>query len=659
MSSAPTIDELRPAAADAVRTPPAPDQESGPPLTIVHVMTRLLLGGAEENTVSTCLHQAACGHKVTLMHGPGANTTWAERVGDRIELVAVDSLVHPISPLADLRAVRDLHRLYRQRRPDVVHTHESKAGIVGRLAAAVAGVPLIVHTIHIAPFEAVSAGKRRLYIAAEQACARLSHLLIAVSRGMQQAYLDAKVGGGVPITVIHSGMPLDRFSQASAPCDWRTRIGGWTGAKHPRFVLKVAAFEERKRQLPLLRAMAASLRDREDVCLLFAGDGPDRSRCEDEARALGIADKVRFLGHDPAPWELVALADVCVHAAEREGLPRSAVQAIAGGKPLVVASLPGIQEIITDGTNGIIAPSDDLDNLAAKLFDLLDSPARLAELQRGARATDVSSWREERMGERMDAAYAAARAVPPAPHRRITTIEFLGLPGSGKTTIARELLSLVRQDRGRVRFSRDIMGVDLPFAHRTVRRLALVARVFFRAPFTMSLACRRLTPHRAASKDGLKTRWNFLSVLAMQARPHGLLIADEGLAQAMWTARIHHGLDAAPADSMFDHLDRWIEETLFVRIDAPPAVARRRLAGRIQRTSRFQTVDSLADIALWARGDTAMERVAQDIEGELRRRDLHGRLIRIASDGNDTPLDRARHVRDYLAGLEHETSFQQ
>ncbi|HEX7857700.1 MAG TPA: glycosyltransferase [Sphingobium sp.] len=640
----------------AALTPSPAEEFPVRPLKIVHVITRLVLGGAEENTVATCLHQAACGHQVTLIHGPGADPIWAKRIGDRFRLISIDALVHPISPLADLVTLRDLRQLYRQLKPDIVHTHESKAGIVGRVAAAAARVPLIVHTIHIAPFVAVSGGQRRLYVDTERVCARFTHLLIAVSRGMQQAYLDAGIGGGVPIPVIHSGMPLERFTSAAPPSDWRSRIGGWNGKERPRFILKMAAFEERKRQSPLLRAMAEGLRKRSNACLLFAGDGPDRLRCEEDARALGIADKVRFLGHDPAPWELIALTDLCVHASEREGLPRTAVQAIAGGKPLVVARLPGIEEIVADNINGIITDADDLTMTAAEVFALLDSPDRLARLQHGARSTDVSSWREEMMGERIDRAYASASTGSVAQRPPITTIEFLGLPGSGKTTIARQLLSLLREQRAPVRISRDAMGDELPFLRRSLRRLALLARAFLRSPHAMFFASRGLALHQRGGKDAVKTRWNFLSVLAMQLRqrPNGLLIADQGLAQAIWTARIHHGRDAAPTKSVFDQLDGWIGETLFIHVEAPTAVAQQRLARRRRRTSRFQNAESIADISLWARGKEAIEHIADEIEEELERRRLPGRLLRIPSDGDDTPLDRAKHIRDHLRQLERD-----
>jgi thymidylate kinase len=251
------------------------------------------------------------------------------------------------------------------------------------------------------------------------------------------------------------------------------------------------------------------------------------------------------------------------------------------------------------------------------------------------------------MGERVDDAYLRAFA---ASRRPITMIEFIGLPGSGKTAIARKLLALLREDRPMVTFSRDKMGIDLPLMGRSLRRLALVLPVILRAPMKMCLASLRLTPERAFGKDALKTRWNFCSVLAMHVRRprNGLLIADEAVGQAIWTARVHHGRDAAPADRLFHRLHDWIGETLFIHVDAPVGVAQQRLAGRSQQSSRFQNGDRINDVELWARGEECMERVVREIGEELDRRNLHGRLLRIASDGDDTPLDRAKYIRDYL-----------
>ncbi|GAA4018934.1 hypothetical protein GCM10022280_18250 [Sphingomonas swuensis] len=600
------------------------------PLTIVHAITRLLLSGAEENTMATCLHQARCGHRVVLLHGPGADPSWRERFGDRMTFVDVPSLVHPLAPLADMQAVGDMRRLYRRFGADVVHTHGSKAGIVGRIAAALAGVSLVVHSIHIAPFLAVSRGQRLVYLAAERFCGRLTHLFIAVSRGMQQAFIDEGIGEGVPIQIVHSGMPVDRFIAASPPKNWAERIGGWSGAERPRFLLKVASFEPRKRQLALIRALAEGLRARPDVCLLLAGDGPERTRCEEEVATLGLTGQVRFLGHDPRPWELVALADIAVHAAEREGLPRTAVQAIAGGRPMVVAALPGIEEIIEDGVNGIVADPDEIGDIAHKIFALLDDPERLARMKRSAEQTDVSSWAEDRMGLRIDAAYAGVTAARER-RARIASIEFLGLPGAGKTTIARELRSLLRDRRGGVRYSREMMGDDLPLWRRSARRALLIAGAFLRRPWAPIAAARGLTPGQSSVRDRIKTRWNFWSVMAMQARttPPRLLINDQGLAQALWSARVQHGAAASCGNRRLPHCPGWLEQTLFVHVATPPLTARQRLSRRVRVTSRFQHPERRDDLALWEEGHQAIDRIERDLKDELEGAGLGDRLLRL------------------------------
>ena len=636
-------------------------EPASPPLHIVHVITRLLQGGAEENTVSTCLYQARQGHRVTLVHGPDSHPTWDARLSSKLRLMEVPTLQQSLNPLTDALAMRDLGTLFRELQPDVVHTHQSKAGIVGRLAAAAAGVPLVVHTVHIAPFLNVSGARRWLFAAAERLCAKSTHLFVAVSHGMRQAFLDEGIGRADNFHVIHSGMPLEKFISARPPADWRSRIGGWEGAERPKLVLMLASFEPRKRQRQLIEAIAPDLRDRPGLGLLFAGEGAELQRCTTLARELGVEGQVRFLGHDPAPHELIALADLCLLTSEREGLPRSVVQYLAGGKPVVLSYLPGVEEVVTDGVNGVIADPNDLRDAVAKLVRLAEDDAARARLEAGARETDVSRWREAAMGESIERAYRAARNALPstasAPRQgAIGAIEFFGLPGSGKTALARQVVSLLHSEGRSAALSRDVMGDRLGLARRSLRRLALIMRVLPLHIGRAYRATRCLPAAGSTRKDLLKSLWNYCSVLAM-ALNHarngkGTLVLDQGVAQALWSARMH-GVGSNPApDSASLTAGGCFDRSLFVRVETPTEVAAARLQRRRFKTSRMQRPDRIGQQSLWDKANEITTDLTGRIEAELERRHLRGRLIRVKSDDSSDPAETARVIVAHLALLE-------
>ncbi len=376
-------------------------------LHIVHVLTRLLRAGSEENTVATCRWQAAAGHRVTLIHGADFEPSWRAELAGQVTVLGVPEMVHPVQPHADWQAVAALKRVFRALDPDVIHTHQSKAGILGRFAASAVPGALVVHGIHILPFAGVGRLTRAAYIAAERIAARRTDVFVAVSDSVARAYVDARICARGRVHVVHSGMDLAPFRNARSPADAATLIGG---PDRPPVILMLAAFEKRKRHIPFLAIMPRIIAAVPNVRLLLAGAGPEEAAVRSAVRALNLDDHVVFCGHRPDPAALIALADLTVLTSVREGLPRVVVQSIAAGCPVVVTRLPGIDEIVSDGGNGCVTDADNLAQTADRIVGLLTDPAALDRLRRGAAATDVSDWSLDRLGARTTALYAAGLA---------------------------------------------------------------------------------------------------------------------------------------------------------------------------------------------------------------------------------------------------------
>lgn len=391
------------------------------PLRIAHVITRLINGGADENTVISCNQAVRFGHHVTLIHGAETRPEILSRVDEPVKIVELPSLVRPIAPLADVRALRGLARTFRGLRPDVVHTHTSKAGILGRLAARAASVPVVVHGVHIVPFINVGRLERFAYLHAERAVQGMTHAFVDVSAGVRDLCVEAGVGAPARHHVVESGFDLSRFRAAVPPLDWRDLLRlepDEPDDPPPPVVLMLAVFEARKRHTEFVERIPRVVARCPGVRFVFAGDGPLRDAIEARIRTLGIERNVVLTGFYQHPEQLIALADICLIASVREGLPRVLMQYLSGGKPVVATDLPCIDDVLRHDVNGLVAGCDDLDGLADAVVALLDEPARRARLARGAAATELSEWDMARMGERLEAIYAgvirerARRAVP-------------------------------------------------------------------------------------------------------------------------------------------------------------------------------------------------------------------------------------------------------
>jgi glycosyltransferase involved in cell wall biosynthesis len=376
------------------------------PLRIAHVITRLINGGADENTVISCNQAVRCRHHVTLIHGGETRPEILTRVDEPVKTVELPSLVRPIAPLADVRAVCDLVRTFHSLKPDVVHTHTSKAGILGRVAARAASVPVVVHGVHIVPFVNVGRLEAFAYLRAERAVEGMTDAFVDVSAGVRDLCVKAGVGAATRHHVVESGFELSRFRAASPPVEWGDLLQIEPGDPRPPVVLMLAVFEARKRHTELLERIPRVVARFPRVRFIFAGDGPLRDAMEARVRTLGVERNVVFTGFYQHPEQLIALADICLIASVREGLPRVLMQYLAGGTPVVATDLPCIDDVLRPDVNGLVVGSDDLDGLADAVVALLEDPARRARLARGAAATELSEWDMSRMGERLEAIYA-------------------------------------------------------------------------------------------------------------------------------------------------------------------------------------------------------------------------------------------------------------
>ncbi len=376
-------------------------------MRILHISTRLILGGSQENAVLSCEGQSRLGHDVHLAFGPiyGPEGSLLDRArdfrgpdGSAITTHEVPDLVRQVSPQRDARARRQLRALIRGVDPDIVHTHSSKAGVLGRSAgwAAPAGRrPGVVHTIHGPPFMPIEGGppqrallraKNRLYTTAERHAARRCHHIVSVADAMTEQYLARGIGRPAQYVTVRSGMEVDAFLVA-APGESRADARAELGLAEDDFVIgTVARLAEHKGHDDLLDALGAELRARPGWKLLWVGDGWWRDRLLQRAADLGLASQVITTGLVPPQRvaSMIRAMDVLAHPSYREGLPRTVPQALLCGVPVVAYDVDGTREACLDGQTGLLAPPGNIEKLRESICWMAEHEAeRRAMAERG------------------------------------------------------------------------------------------------------------------------------------------------------------------------------------------------------------------------------------------------------------------------------------
>ncbi|HTA94712.1 MAG TPA: glycosyltransferase family 4 protein [Verrucomicrobiae bacterium] len=343
-------------------------------MKITHIITRLVVGGAQENTVATVLGlREKFGVEVNLISGPtiGPEGSLESEFKNSSELLTtVPELVRPIHPLKDFAALRKLEKIFREQKPDIVHTHSGKAGILGRVAAKRAGVPIIIHTIHGPSFGKFQNGLSNfIFRAAEKYAACATTHFIVVADAMKNQYLAAGIGKPDQYAKIFSGFPLEPFLAAKNDLELRKKLGI---AADDFVVGKIARLFKLKGHDDLFAIAPELIRRNPKIKFLLVGDGEWRGRFEKMADELDLRNHFIFTGLIP-PDEVpkyVGIMDALVHLSLREGLPRALSQALAAGKPVVAYDCDGAREVCRDAETGFLIPPGDLKMLSGKIIQL-------------------------------------------------------------------------------------------------------------------------------------------------------------------------------------------------------------------------------------------------------------------------------------------------
>lgn len=378
-------------------------------MKIAHVITRMIVGGAQENTFLTCDGLQDRGHDVVLFSGPttGPEGSLVERCrAASFAFEEVPDLVRAVSPMRDWRTRRLLRRRFEEIRPDVVHTHSSKAGVLGRLAAHDAAVPLIVHTIHGMSFNRTQPWHvRAAYAAAERWCAKRGHVIVTVAEAMTDQALAAGIGRPEMYHTVRSGMVVadfdpDRYDPGAMRAAWG--IGG-----DEIVVGTVARLFRNKGYEQLLDIMDRAAREEPSLRFVWIGDGADRPAYEAELRRRGLADRTTLTGLLP-PTEMpgvLSAIDILAHTSQWEGLPRAVVQALLMKQSAVSFAIDGAPEVVVPGETGELADLDDLAGFADAVVSLARDPARRRRYGETGRSRCLREFDHHVMVERLEALY--------------------------------------------------------------------------------------------------------------------------------------------------------------------------------------------------------------------------------------------------------------
>lgn len=385
-------------------------------MKVVHIITRLILGGAQENTVLTCKLLAKRGHEVTLVTGPALGPEgdlYEQATGRGFDFIILDDLRRQINPHYDVPAYHYIKKILREIKPDIVHTHSAKAGILGRYAADSLkgkwgrGTPKVIHSIHGLAFHPYQNNLlNKFYIAVEKAAAKRTDFFISVADAMTNQALAAGIGSPDKFVTAYSAIDEDNFLKAVSSEQLRAFRYEYAIMPDDIVLVTIARLFHLKGHEFIIESAKRLAEQFPKVIWLFVGDGILAEKYKKWIHDLGLGHRFRFTGllsPDKIPLAIQA-SDILVHCSLREGLARTLPQAMLCGKPVISFDVDGAKEVVNENTGRLIQPKN-IERLTAACAELLGDKELREKLGHQGRESVVTKFAPDTMVDTIEAVY--------------------------------------------------------------------------------------------------------------------------------------------------------------------------------------------------------------------------------------------------------------
>jgi glycosyltransferase involved in cell wall biosynthesis len=345
-------------------------------IKVCHIITKMVYGGASIGTLHLVQKLPSRGFESTIICGRQSSNEGdllVDAANDGFETIIIQELVREIDPIMDIRAFFALIREFKRRKFDIVHTHGSKAGAIGRLAAAVCGVPIILYTVHGWGLKAGGLLVRVLFRRVERALARVTTALLFQTQSDRDEASQYKIGDNGQYYLIGNGIDLRPFLDYDV--EMADRIERNLRLENKKVVGTVGRVSAQKNPAGFLDIAQRIVEKNEGIVFIFAGGGEMLDKMRSLVNETHLERNVLFLGVRNDIPELIANFDIFILPSLWEGMPRSIIEAMALSKPVIAYDIAGIREIIDDGVNGIVVPVNDLTQMCHTIEHLLDNEA--------------------------------------------------------------------------------------------------------------------------------------------------------------------------------------------------------------------------------------------------------------------------------------------